>query len=147
MHIVTILPTVVTVCLMGCSPSLPVMDRIDPISPETAVSRLLPTLKVIEPPFLPPFSPDIVFHGPRDEKLIALTFDACATRALSHYDERITQVLVDKKVPATLFLGGKLIEENRHHAQYLASLPQFEFGNHSFLHPHLTQVSDARLRE
>ena len=73
MHIVTILPTVVTVCLMGCSPSLPVMDRIDPISPETAVSRLLPTLKVIEPPFLPPFSPDIVFHGPRfssDGKLL-----------------------------------------------------------------------------
>jgi peptidoglycan/xylan/chitin deacetylase (PgdA/CDA1 family) len=50
-------------------------------------------------------------------------------------------------VPATLFLGGKWIEENRHHARYLASLPQFEIGNHTFLHPHLIQVSDARLRE
>jgi peptidoglycan/xylan/chitin deacetylase (PgdA/CDA1 family) len=105
------------------------------------------TLRVVAPAPLPPIAPRVVFHGARNRRLIALTFDACSTRAPSYYDERVTQVLIDKKVPATIFLGGKWIEDNVEHARYLASLPQFELGNHTFLHPHLTQVSNARLRE
>ncbi|HLQ26463.1 MAG TPA: polysaccharide deacetylase family protein [Acidiferrobacterales bacterium] len=142
-YIVTILLSIVAVWLTGCS----LIERAEPAAHEIVLPYEPPRLKLTEPPSLPPLPPEIVFHGPRDAKLIALTFDACATRALSHYDERITQVLVEKKVPATLFLGGKWIEENLDHARYLASLPQFELGNHTFLHPHLTQVSDARLRD
>lgn len=114
---------------------------------ELALPYEPPTLHVVPPPPLLAVSPRVVFHGPRDEKLIALTFDACSTRARSHYDEGVTRVLVEKKVPATVFLGGKWIEDNLDHARYLASLPQLELGNHTFLHPHLERVSDARLRE
>jgi peptidoglycan/xylan/chitin deacetylase (PgdA/CDA1 family) len=114
---------------------------------EIALPYEPPKLRVVAPLPLSPVSPRVVFHGSRDGKLIALTFDACSTRARAHYDERVTQVLIDKKVPATIFLGGKWIEDNVEHARYLASLPQFELGNHTFLHPHLTQVSDTRLRE
>ena len=106
-----------------------------------------PNLKIIAPPALMPVPAEIVAHGSRREKKIALTFDACSTRLPSHYDERITQVLVDTKTPATIFLGGKWMEEEPEHTKYLASLPQFELGNHTFLHPHLPRVSKERMRE
>jgi peptidoglycan/xylan/chitin deacetylase (PgdA/CDA1 family) len=114
---------------------------------EIALPYEPPKLRVVAPLPLSPVSPRVVLHGSRDTKLIALTFDACSTRAPAHYDERVTEVLIDKNVPATIFLGGKWIEDNVEHARHLGSLPQFELGNHTFLHPHLTQVSDARLRE
>jgi peptidoglycan/xylan/chitin deacetylase (PgdA/CDA1 family) len=134
-------------CLSSCITAIPVPAKETSATQEIVLPYEPPTLKVMEPPPLPPVPAEVVFHGPRNAKLIALTFDACSTRQPSHYDERVTRVLVDKKVPATIFLGGKWIEENLDHAKYLASLPQFELGNHTFLHPHLTRVSDARLRE
>lgn len=106
-----------------------------------------PNLKILVPPALAPVPAEIVAHGNRKEKKIALTFDACSTRLPSHYDERVTQVLVDTKTPATIFLGGKWMEDEPEHTKYLASLPQFELGNHTFLHPHLPQVSEKRMRE
>ena len=106
-----------------------------------------PAVPVPAPPLLPPVAPRVIIHGSREEKKIALTFDACSTRKPSDYDEQITEVLVNSGTPATLFLGGKWMEEEPTHTQNLASLPQFELGNHTFLHPHLTQVSDERIRE
>ncbi len=88
-----------------------------------------------------------ITHGSRTEKKVALTFDACSTRSPSHYDEGVTQVLVETGTPATIFLGGKWVEEEEAHAKYLASMTQFELGNHTYLHPHLTQVSMDRIRE
>jgi peptidoglycan/xylan/chitin deacetylase (PgdA/CDA1 family) len=131
----------------SCSPAVPVSEQNKQIGGEITLPYEPPSLKVVKPPPLPPIAPKVVFHGPRDVKRIALTFDACSTRHPSYYDERVTKVLVDKEVPATIFLGGKWIEDNLDHARYLASLPQFELGNHTFLHPHLTQVDDARLRQ
>jgi peptidoglycan/xylan/chitin deacetylase (PgdA/CDA1 family) len=113
---------------------------------ETEMPYTPPKIKMLAPPALPHVAPEIIFHGLRDAKLVALTFDACSTRKRSRYDERITKVLVDMKVPATIFFGGKWIEDNPQHAKELAALPQFEFGNHTYLHPHLTTVTDARMR-
>lgn len=98
-------------------------------------------------PPLAPVAPLIVAHGPRKKKRIALTFDACSTQAPSHFDARVVKTLIDLKVPATLFLGGKWMEEHPDETVALAALPQFELGNHTFLHPHLTREDDARVRE
>jgi peptidoglycan/xylan/chitin deacetylase (PgdA/CDA1 family) len=133
--------------LSGCAPFIDTPRKDEPAAREIVLPYEPPALQVIEPPSLPPVAPRVVFHGPRDVKQIALTFDACSTRQPSHYDERVTQVLVEKQVPATIFLGGKWIEENLEHTRYLASLPRIELGNHTFLHPHLTRVPDARVRE
>ncbi len=133
--------------LAGSAPAVMPPDETKLTKPEIVLPYEPPALKLVVPPLLPPVEPEVVFHGPRDAKVVALTFDACATREPSHYDERVTKVLVDKKVPATLFLSGKWIEDNLDHARYLASLPQFELGNHTFLHPRLTRVSEARVRE
>jgi len=123
-----------------------------PSAPADAAKEIVlpyapPAMKVFVPPALPPTQPRVVTNGERTERKIALTFDACSTRQPSYYDERVTKVLVDKGVRATVFLGGKWVEENADHARYLASLPQFELGNHTFLHPHLTRVGDARVRD
>jgi peptidoglycan/xylan/chitin deacetylase (PgdA/CDA1 family) len=90
---------------------------------------------------------EVIFHGLRSARKAALTFDACSTRRPSEYDERVTRVLVATKTPSTIFLGGKWIREEKRHAKYLASLPQFELGNHTYSHPHLTKITDNQVRE
>lgn len=105
-----------------------------------------PIVERVALPPLPPVAPRVVARGARKVKLVALTFDACSTEGPSKYDERITQVLLAMHAPATLFLGGKWMEEWPEQTRYLASIPQFELGNHTFLHPHMTTVSDERAR-
>ncbi len=102
---------------------------------------------LVHAPRLPAVPPQVIAHGIRNEKRIALTFDACSTRKPSQYDERVTRVLIDTQTPATIFLGGKWIEEEPEQVKILASEPQFELGNHTFLHPHMTKVSDDRIKE
>jgi len=100
-----------------------------------------------KPPALDSVDPAVFSHGPRDRKAVALTFDACSTHKPSHYDERITKILIETKTPATLFLGGKWMEEESEQTKYLASITHFELANHTFLHLHLKEVSDQRIRQ
>jgi len=115
--------------------------------PEVILPYAPPGMKVTAAPFLDPVAPVVIASGPRRPKRIALTFYACSTERPSRYDERIVKVLTEMNVPATLFLGGKWMEEHPEQTRYLASLPQLELGNHSFLHPHMPRVSDERLRQ
>ena len=98
-------------------------------------------------PALPAVAPQVVRNGPRRKKRIALTFDACSTQGPSQFDVKVIRSLIDLKVPATLFLGGKWMEEHPDETQELANYPQFELANHTYLHPHLPRESDARIRE
>lgn len=100
----------------------------------------------VAPP-LPAVAPQVVKHGPRRKKRIALTFDACSTQGPSQFDERVIRTLIDMRVPATLFLGGKWMEEHPDETLELANHPQFELANHTYLHPHLPHESDERVRE
>ncbi len=86
-------------------------------------------------------------HGVRGEKKVALTFDACTTRAPGPYDPDITAVLEAMHVPATIFVGGGWAREETPALLDLARNPLFEIGNHTFTHPHLTRLSDARIRD
>ena len=105
------------------------------------------SLQFKDPPPLQAAAVGVVLHGRRDKKLVALTFDACATRRPSRYDERITSILLETNTPSTLFLGGKWMEEESEATKNLAGNPLFELANHSFLHPHLTGMSDDRIRQ
>jgi peptidoglycan-N-acetylglucosamine deacetylase len=88
-----------------------------------------------------------IAHGPRTARRVALTFDACGTKAPSNYDTLVTKVLIETGTHATIFLGGKWMEDERAHTLELASHPQFELANHTYLHPHLTKISEQRIRE
>ncbi len=93
-------------------------------------------------------SAPIIEHGPRNTKMVALTFDACPTSKEDEYDQGVIDVLLREKVHATLFMSGRWVEKNGEAAKFLASQPQFEIGNHAYWHPHLLTKDDDRvLRE
>jgi peptidoglycan/xylan/chitin deacetylase (PgdA/CDA1 family) len=77
---------------------------------------------------------------------VALTFDACSTRKHGKYDRRITDILVATRTPATIFLGGKWMEEHPEAAAELSGNPLFELGNHSYTHPHLLRLTDSAVK-
>jgi len=89
-------------------------------------------------------TPLIVEHGPRDSKKVALTFDACPTGRSDEYDDKVIDVLMREKVPATLFMSGRWVEKNPEKAKLLANHPQFEIAAHSYYHPHMMEKSDER---
>jgi peptidoglycan/xylan/chitin deacetylase (PgdA/CDA1 family) len=91
--------------------------------------------------------PQVIYHGSRTEKRIAITFDACSSPHASKVDKKLVQVLVDEHVPATLFLGGKWVLDQPQEARYLASIPFFEIASHSFHHPHLTRMSAQAIKQ
>jgi peptidoglycan/xylan/chitin deacetylase (PgdA/CDA1 family) len=99
------------------------------------------------PPALPAVPARIIHNGSRSEPRLALTFDACATKGTSGFDEKLIQVLVAKQIPATLFLGGKWMAEHPEATRHLAAIEQFELANHSFLHPRLAGLSEDRVRQ
>ena len=96
---------------------------------------------------LPTVPDNVLEHGSRQIKKVALTFDACATSKASRYDEKVIKILVDSGTKATIFLGGKWMEEKPEQTKYLASIPFFELGNHTFLHPHMTRIPVKRMQE
>jgi peptidoglycan-N-acetylglucosamine deacetylase len=87
----------------------------------------------------------IIEHGPRNSKLVALTFDACPTGRADEYDERVVEVLLHANVPATLFMSGRWVEKNPDKAKFLANHPQFEIAAHSYYHPHLLGKDNNRV--
>jgi peptidoglycan-N-acetylglucosamine deacetylase len=86
-------------------------------------------------------------HGDRQRRLVALTFDACTTRAPSPYDPRITAELEALHVPATVFVGGGWAAEEPAALVALAGDPLVEIGNHTYTHPHLTRLPEAAIRD
>lgn len=118
--------------------------------PLTALGLLLclrPALAAGHAPPLPPVAPQVITHGSRATKTVALTFDACQTRKPSGYDAKIIGILRAMHTPATLVLGGRWMETHPDATRSLAADPLFELGNHSYLHPHMTQITPAQMRE
>ncbi len=115
----------------------------------SAVIKLLLSLLTIlaPPPSLPLNSSsfEVVDHGSRQVKNIALTFDADMTPAMrkrllsgqikTWYNAKIIQTLEETHTQATLFLTGMWIELYPQVTQELAQNPLFELGNHSYSHP------------
>ena len=87
----------------------------------------------------------VIEHGRRDSRKIAITFDACPTTLPDEYDEKVIEVLLREKAPATLFLSGRWVEKNLETVKFLAAQPQFEIANHAFWHPHLLEKDDDRI--
>ncbi len=87
-------------------------------------------------------SAKVIFHGPRDKKRIALTFDAEMTdgmkanlisgRVKSSYDKRIIDTLKQTNTKATLFLTGMWIELYPKETEEFSQNSLFELGSHSY---------------
>ena len=69
-----------------------------------------------------------------NEKVIALTMDACGSPHGMGYDEKLINFLKQEKVPATLFINARWIDKNLNTFKALASTPLFEIANHGLEH-------------
>ena len=108
---------------------------------------LRPALAAGHAPPLPPVAPQVITHGSRATKVVALTFDACQTHKPSGYDAKIISILRATRTPATLVLGGRWMETHPAATRSLAADPLFEIGNHSYLHPHMTKITSAQVHQ
>lgn len=151
MHRSQRLPRCLLLCFLGCARPAPVLGPTGHETKEGAAKAEadLAHPAPLEPPALPPVAPEVVAHGARSVRTVALTFDACSTRDVSKYDERITNELIANHTPATIFLGGSWAKEEAAHVRELARHPElFELENHTFTHPHMPAVKDdARVRQ
>lgn len=87
-------------------------------------------------------------YVPTQQPTVAITFDACATR--SHhagFDRQVFEVLKRERIPTTIFVSGLWVEAHPEEMAELAADPLVEFGDHSYDHPHMSQLSVARIIE
>ncbi|MDY0189099.1 MAG: polysaccharide deacetylase family protein [Desulfuromonas sp.] len=73
-------------------------------------------------------------HIDTQDKIIALTFDACGSLHGMQHDTKITDFLIAEQIPATLFINARWIEPNREAFAKLSANPLFEIGNHGYQH-------------
>jgi len=69
-----------------------------------------------------------------NQKVLALTFDACGGPRGSNYDEKLIRYLENEKIPATLFVSGTWIDAHPHFLQPLSRNALFEIENHGLNH-------------
>ncbi|ARK28977.1 polysaccharide deacetylase family protein [Halalkalibacter krulwichiae] len=78
-----------------------------------------------------------------DERVIALTFDACGGPYGNGYDEELIQFLKSEQIPATLFINERWIKEHEKAFLELAKDPLFQIENHGTAHVPLSVTGKA----
>lgn len=86
---------------------------------------------------------EVVFRGNPGKNLIALTFDATFG---DNQTESIINILTSNGIRATFFLAGTWVRSFPNLAQLVAN-SGMEIGNHSWDHPHMTQLSELQMRQ
>jgi peptidoglycan-N-acetylglucosamine deacetylase len=90
----------------------------------------------------------VILTLPTSERVVALTFDACEQERPVHLDTGISDYLVAHKIPFTIFLSGRFVQDNEAAVRALAALDFVEVENHSFDHPNnMRRLSDAAVRD
>lgn len=69
-----------------------------------------------------------------NEKVIALTLDACGSTKGKGVDSRLINFLTREQIPATLFINARWIDANPELFKTLAANPLFEIANHGTWH-------------
>ena len=79
----------------------------------------------------------VVKSGPATCPGVALTFDLCPVRGSSGYDKPLFDLLLNRNIPATLFLSGRWIAKHAEEMADLLTAPFLEIGTHGQVHAHL----------
>ena len=83
-----------------------------------------------------------------DEPVVAITFDACATRTQGYtFDRAIYDIIKRERLRATIFVSGKWVDFHPDVMEELVSDGSIEFGDHSYDHPHMADLPRARILE
>src|SRR5215831_2315975 len=86
-----------------------------------------------------------IVYAPMDGQSIALTFDACPTSKEQTFDRAVFETLKREQVPATVFVSGRWAMAHPDAMADLAASTLIEFGDHSFGHPHMRELSPAEM--
>jgi peptidoglycan/xylan/chitin deacetylase (PgdA/CDA1 family) len=93
---------------------------------------------------------EVVTHLPIDRKadrVVALTFDACETITPAFLDRSISDFLVERKIPFTIFACGRFARHNKESLAALSRLDFVEIENHSMNHDnHMERMDQATVR-
>lgn len=82
--------------------------------------------------------PGVVTAIDTEDKIIALTLDACGGRIGSGYDKELIDYLNAEGIPATLFISGEWIKNNSNIMEELTQNPLFQIENHGYQHKPLS---------
>ncbi len=85
---------------------------------------------------------------PDGDKVVAITFDMCELdTSTTGCDMDVINLLRERKIPATLFMGGKWIRtHSRRVKQIMSESELFEIGNHNWSHGNCALLSDEGLK-
>jgi peptidoglycan/xylan/chitin deacetylase (PgdA/CDA1 family) len=99
-------------------------------------------------PPLPRVAPGgAVEHGSRSSPRVAITFDACENEKPAGFDYKIWEVLKREHVKATIFLGGRWMEDHPQETRIIGQSDLIEIGNHSYLHPDFRSLSPRQMKK
>jgi peptidoglycan-N-acetylglucosamine deacetylase len=88
----------------------------------------------------------VITELPTEDRVVALTFDACEIQKPYHFDKSILNYIINEKMPATLFISGKFARDNKNDIQKLAEYDFIEIENHSVHHNNnMETLSDAKI--
>lgn len=80
------------------------------------------------------------------QRVVALTFDACATISQANtFDREVFEILKREQIPATIFVTGRWLEAHPAEARELAAQPWIEFGNHSYSHARMVGAPSRKV--
>jgi peptidoglycan/xylan/chitin deacetylase (PgdA/CDA1 family) len=97
----------------------------------------------------PPAAPlaDVITRLATRAKVVALTFDGCQAGERMTLDRGISDVLVARQIPFTIFAGGRFARDNAVALRELATHAFVDIENHSWSHPRdMTLLEDDRIR-
>ncbi|MCR5346492.1 MAG: polysaccharide deacetylase family protein [Fretibacterium sp.] len=84
---------------------------------------------------------------PKGEKAVALTFDLCELDiATTGCDMEVLNFLRERRIPATLFMGGKWMRTHARRVRQIMREPLFEIGNHAWSHGNCALLSREGLK-
>ncbi|MGE5477463.1 MAG: polysaccharide deacetylase family protein, partial [Bacteroidales bacterium] len=97
--------------------------------------------------FAPSAHAEVIERLPTQERVVALTFDACEARnAPAFFDRALLDYLEAEKLPFTVFASGLFANRNADELARLAKSPLVEVENHSFDHPqHMERLPADRV--
>jgi peptidoglycan/xylan/chitin deacetylase (PgdA/CDA1 family) len=89
----------------------------------------------------------ILTRMPGHDRVVALTFDACQATKPTRLDHGITDFLVARGVPFTIFMGGRFARDHAAEVRALAAHPGVSIQNHTWSHPRdMRTLTDEQVR-
>ncbi|MBW2186397.1 MAG: polysaccharide deacetylase family protein [Deltaproteobacteria bacterium] len=114
--------------------SLHADNHVDDTAYDIVKQRIVTTYQDVVPQQWGETVTGVKTHLATQDKIIALTFDACGSQHGMQHDTKITDFLIKEQIPATLFINARWIEPNMAAFQSLSANPLFEIGNHGYQH-------------